>query len=229
MWKGKTLKKLFISVDLVLGIKPTTFDATCQLIDSGKYGSYIAICKSKRHDYFSEKQSKKTHGLLKPSGSLVERAYINSLPINAKRGLILAKAVRITSIAKPDEDLSSTFCLAEDVAIDELISSHILKSCLITLAQSWKADESEATMTSLTPSKWAISTYDQLRLQLASKCVLSWMSGRLVYCVDCIAENGCCMKRKLMLAMTRKILQWLQDNEAQLQDIDYADDVDTEY
>ena len=29
-----------------------------------------------------------------------------------------------------------------------------------------------------------------------------------------------------MLAMTRKILQWLQDNEAQLQDIDYADGVD---
>ena len=29
-----------------------------------------------------------------------------------------------------------------------------------------------------------------------------------------------------MLAMTRKILQWLQNNEAQLQDIDYADGVD---
>ena len=34
------------------------------------------------------------------------------------------------------------------------------------------------------------------------------------------------MKRKLMLAMTRKILQWLQDNEAHLGDIDYADDCD---
>ena len=32
-----------------------------------------------------------------------------------------------------------------------------------------------------------------------------------------------------MLAMTRKILQWLQDNEAQLQDIDYADEVDLSY
>ena len=29
-----------------------------------------------------------------------------------------------------------------------------------------------------------------------------------------------------MLAMTRKILQWLHDNEAQLKDIDYADGVD---
>ena len=50
----------------------------------------------------------------------MEKSYTNSLPINAKRGLILAKAVRITSIAKPDEDLSSTFCLAEGVAIDAL-------------------------------------------------------------------------------------------------------------
>ena len=31
-----------------------------------------------------------------------------------------------------------------------------------------------------------------------------------------------------MLAMTRKVLQWLQDNEAQLQDIDYADDTSTD-
>ena len=29
-----------------------------------------------------------------------------------------------------------------------------------------------------------------------------------------------------MLAMTRKILQWLRDNEAELQDIDYVDGVD---
>ena len=29
-----------------------------------------------------------------------------------------------------------------------------------------------------------------------------------------------------MLAMTRKILQWLRDNEAQLQDIDYTDGCD---
>ena len=29
-----------------------------------------------------------------------------------------------------------------------------------------------------------------------------------------------------MLAMTHKIIQWLQDNEAQLQDIDYADGCD---
>ena len=28
-----------------------------------------------------------------------------------------------------------------------------------------------------------------------------------------------------MLAMTQKILQWLQDNEDQLQDIDYADEI----
>ena len=29
-----------------------------------------------------------------------------------------------------------------------------------------------------------------------------------------------------MLAMTRKILQWLRDNEAELQDVDYVDGVD---
>ena len=42
----------------------------------------------------------------------------------------------------------------------------------------------------------------------------------------CSANQSCCVKRKLMLSMTCKILQCLQDNEARLQDIDYADDAD---
>ena len=48
----------------------------------------------------------------------------------------------------------------------------------------------------------------------------------LLSCPNCTSIESCCMKKKLMLAMTRKIIQWLQDNEAQLQDIDYADGSD---
>ena len=40
------------------------------------------------------------------------------------------------------------------------------------------------------------------------------------------AHDRCHFKVKLMLAMTDKILQWLRDNEVQLQDIDYVDGVD---
>ena len=43
---------------------------------------------------------------------------------------------------------------------------------------------------------------------------------------ECKAENHACyMQKKVVLAMTRKILRWLQGNVAQLQDIDYVDNV----
>ena len=78
------------------------------------------------------------------------------------------------------------------------------------------------------PPDWALAIYNNLESQLQQKEVLSWMGmdSHLLDCSKCAADYGCCMKRKLMLAMTRKILQWLQDNKAQLQDIDYADNCD---
>ena len=70
--------------------------------------------------------------------------------------------------------------------------------------------------------------YDALRVGLEGKEVNTWL-GEHIYlldCTNCEVEYSCCMKRALMLAMTRKMLQWLRDNEAHLQDIDYADGVD---
>ena len=53
----------------------------------------------------------------------------------------------------------------------------------------------------------------------------SWNEDNFVLNLSGVEVNhSCCMKRKLMLAMTRKILQWLQDNETQLQNIDYVND-----
>ena len=77
------------------------------------------------------------------------------------------------------------------------------------------------------PTHWALGIYESLQLQLDRKKVYSWMDtvgGELIHCSSCEVDNSCCMKRKLILAVTRKILRWLHDNKAQLQDIDYADD-----
>ena len=43
---------------------------------------------------------------------------------------------------------------------------------------------------------------------------------------QCDSESSYCVKRKLLHAITFKILDWLDNNKDQLQDIDYADDDD---
>ena len=49
---------------------------------------------------------------------------------------------------------------------------------------------------------------------------------RIVDCTRCEVERGCCKRRKLMMAMCERIIQWLQEHKDELEDIDYADDVD---
>ena len=77
-----------------------------------------------------------------------------------------------------------------------------------------------------TPCGWAIAIYTYLQCGIEENYLKSWMETskrRYMFCRCKVEKHACCMKRNLILAMTRKILQWLHDNEAQLQDIDYAD------
>ena len=122
---------------------------------------YILVCKSYRH------VSKGDADTLRLSTAHLEAEFINTLPIDIKRGFILSKAVRITSIAKPAEHLS-TFCLAEDVHIDDIISSHMLKSCLITLVSYGKI------ALNVMPCQAAIIIYSELKEQLGRKIIASW-------------------------------------------------------
>ena len=55
------------------------------------------------------------------------------LPQNVKNGLILAKTVRIASIARPVEDLTSHYGLQEDIHVDDFLTSYLLKMCLMQL------------------------------------------------------------------------------------------------
>ena len=51
---------------------------------------------------------------------------IAALPLSLKHGLILAKAARIASIARPAEDLTSHYGLQEDIHVDDFITPYIL-------------------------------------------------------------------------------------------------------
>ena len=81
---------------------------------------------------------------------------------------------------------------------------------------------------SITSHNVAGMIYNHLRSGLEAKYIVSIDVDELptVDCLDCDHEYGCCKQRKLMLAMVEKILEWLKEHRDELQDIDYADDVD---
>ena len=60
-------------------------------------------------------------------------------------------------------------------------------------------------------------TWDTVTVQNHGIDLEAWQSTR------CEIENSCCMKRKLILAMTNKILRWLKRNKGNIKDIDFND------
>jgi hypothetical protein len=146
---------------------------------------------------------------------------MTSLKPHEKQGFILAKAVRIASIAQPDN--LELFDLEENIKVDDVITSFLLRMCLPNEIDN-KNDFKECS----TPHAVALEIYEILLKGLQSRELESKFLGERVYfCSNrhCKTERGCCKRRRFMIAMVEKIISWLKMHEKDLKDIDYADDV----
>ena len=84
-----------------------------------------------------------------------EQAVIAALLLNVKLGLILAKAARIASIARPTEDLTSHYGLQEDTHADDFITSYLLKICpMKLLSRHKKSEECDWHCVSINDCRW---------------------------------------------------------------------------
>ena len=180
----------------------------------------LAICYKnavfKRARYFKENPRIKT---LHTSYHDTEMDMIRKLPVHLRHGFILAKAVRISSIAQPDSIQS--FELQETVKIDDFISSFILKACLF--GEDKHKDEF---VNCSTPLDVSILIYELLQKYLNEKKSESkYCYEYPVFCIDCEVERGCCKLRKFMLAMVENVIQWLKCNQTELAHIDFSDNV----
>ena len=195
LWTGKETKGLDITVDL-------------------------AVCKGEKV-YKHVRHFKGTqNNALQATNHIKEQQMIRDLPAILRHGFILAKAVRIASIAQPNN--IETFDLQETIKTDDVISSFILKACLFG-EDIHKEQFNECS----TPHDVATTIYELLQEYLNDKHVFSAYNNEdPVGCSFCEVERGCCKRRKLMFAMVEKIRQWLKENRDQLQDIDFVDDVD---
>ena len=146
-----------------------------------------------------------------------ERKMMKDLPKNVLNGFILAKAVRMASIAQPDN--LQSFKLQESIKSDDVISSFILKACLFGYSKQ-KVEFNSC----LAPYDVALHIYELLLKYLNERQVTSECSRENpVDCSFCQVERGCCKQRKLMIAMAKKILQWLKENKGNLQDINFQE------
>ena len=71
---------------------------------------------------------------------------------------------------------------------------------------------------------WAIAIYEKLEMDLKARKMRCWYDKYeyLLECTQCKGERGCCKKRKLMLAMTSRILHWLRRSQSQLNEVEFC-------
>ena len=238
MWNGEFFQRMNVYVDLAPAVESHRSELNGPPPPLGiKPCKAFFIPKMSRHDEACP------HTLFHVSHSSTEQAVISALPLNVKNGLMLAKAARIASIARPTcaEDLTSHYGLLDDIHVDDFITSYLLKTCLMKLlprhsqtqtcncSQSLSGVVHETSqcackwklVVSDTACGWAIRIYEKLKTELKANEIETWYYDRhtIVYCTRCKVERGCCKKRKLTLAMTSQILNWLKQHHRQLKHI----------
>ena len=126
----------------------------------------------------------------------------------------------------------------EDIHVDDFITSYLLKTCLMKLlprhspaegcnnCNEWRIRPGKqttgcrwSTVERDSACRWAIRIYGKLKKELMAKKIFSWHTSSretLMNCQECEVEHGCCKKRKLTLAITSRVLDWLKKHQGAL-------------
>ena len=136
---------------------------------------------------------------------------MRSLPIHIRNGVILAKAVCIASISHP-----------YNFGVEEVVNAYNANEFRKLKAGLFGEDGRELDYNkSKTSCDVAIMIYERYRSfcpnSLDCTCYIEMGLGY---------ECDRCKEHRLTMAMVDKILKWLKEHKDELQDIDYADDVD---
>ena len=147
---------------------------------------------------------------------------MKSLSKLVRRGYILSKAVRLAAIAQPDN--LANFDLIENANVDDFVTSYVLKRHLF----GHTIDQYTSNIDGSNPPEIAIKLYERLRGSFSRTSLYDRVQrDEIIQCQFCVADKGCCKRRKFVLVLVDRILQWLKENQDQLQDIDYVDDDET--
>ena len=130
------------------------------------------------------------------------------------QGYVLCKAVRISSIVRVNP---KELDLIENIKIDDVITSFILKACLFQNIE-------EKRQINRAKSAWevAVQVYERLKTAVSDLVLMCPYTGeRPIDCRGCLVRRVCCKRRMLIKECTEQILKWLRNNEKDLLDASF--------
>ena len=151
----------------------------------------------------------------------IEAQLMKSLPEPIRNGFITVKAIRLLGVCAPGFDMFR-FGIVEDLAIEDYVTSHSLKNCLLNLLKRvYKGGESNAGALEYdegienTYCKYAIASYicDEFQSYVANKKMPIWHEPPTspLHLLDCTSltcagdENVCCRKRSIRLFLLKNM------------------------
>ena len=180
----------------------------------------------------------------------IEAQIMKLLPGPIRQGFITAKAVRLSTVCASGFD-TEQFKLTEDLAIEDYITSHALKNCLLNKLKTYRrgiqhrtyealgpVDDGDDADLSSTICKYVIAdhVYDKFQDYLRETKMPVWHDeyNTLFECLTtsiglCDGEEDiCCKKRIIRLELVKTIRKWL-NNKENLRYLHDSDDCTCEY
>ena len=126
LWKGRSCNNMNIYVDLVPAFQLNDISLEKLLPFASKNKEYHCVAKTSRIEYSDDNKE-----YFPVSYACEEVAIIKSLPREVRKGYCIAKALRMTTICQPND--TSPLRRTEHIRSDSIITSYMLKTCLINL------------------------------------------------------------------------------------------------
>ena len=151
LWNGNLFKYLHVNIDFVPAFKISYQNAQRRHHHLGKESAksqIFAVCK----------QNQFNSAYLRFSHSIHEIDLLQALPMCAKNGYRLAKAVRHTEVC-PHVQLSD----GTIASVDEYVTTYMLKTCLLYTAKDCEQNHlDDSDWLSPLSIKWAIKIFEQM-------------------------------------------------------------------
>ena len=219
LYRSSSFKDLLISMDFVIGLAHPNYKIRYELPvqneDETKACKFYVIPKVSERKLLN---SENAYFLV--SYADIESRFVNCVPDHVKTGFIFAKAARNAKLCSLPRVLSDR--IIEPIHIDEFITTYMLKTCLMIA------------MTNTDVNHYSISNCDLLNRSTSHGCAyilyvllhsIMIQEGRLPFFFDKSIDLfqcrhnfdldyddklGCCLKRALIVAFCKGIMQSLE-------------------
>ena len=209
LYRDQVLKDLMGGIDFVFAIPHSNYKLKTELRESlNVEESYFSVIPKTS----LRKEITSRHAKFLVSYSDVEVRFVINLPDNIRKGFIFAKAARHSKLFDMPDEISSR--LLEPICIEDFITTYMIKTCLMHAMSHTRMRELPF---ACSPHDTAYVLYLMLRYFVKSKGKLQIYFDTKINLISCAHEFdivyddklGCCLKRMLIVGISKEILNTL--------------------